>query len=400
MTDTPEHDVLPPTTTQVAEFTQTAAALAELRQQLAGATFDCTTPAGDREARQSRRLLVELRTTLETKRQELKAPLLERGRLLDAEAKRITGEIVAMEQPIDAQIKAEEQRRAEIVAAAQRKELARQASNKAQIDAIRDAPLAYLKHPAADIQAEIDRLRALDLGQMDEDYRDQAHHTLQLTLGQLIGMHERAAEAEHAAAALAAERAENERIRLAAAERERQQRAAHEAELAEQRRQAQAEADARAAEQAERERVHREALQALERKQAEQEAREREERDKLAREQVERAEAERQQREQAEAEAARVEQARLEQQAAERERADAADWQDYLAKVTLREAAMHAHDQLAAEFGEDCNTCQELRAALGREPAGPLIDPALQVRNASTPRVRKSRAKAKPAVQP
>ena len=113
-------EVLPETTTQVAEYSQTAAALAEMREQLAGHTFDCTTTAGDQEARQSRLTLVRLRTSLEAKRKELKAPLLERTRLIDDEAKRITGELLELEQPIDALIKAEEQRKAEAKTEAER----------------------------------------------------------------------------------------------------------------------------------------------------------------------------------------------------------------------------------------------------------------------------------------
>lgn len=52
-----------------------------------------------------------LRTSLEAKRKELKAPALERSRLIDSEAKRIESEIRSLEDPIDALITAEEQRR-------------------------------------------------------------------------------------------------------------------------------------------------------------------------------------------------------------------------------------------------------------------------------------------------
>mgnify|MGYP000576626776 CR=1 FL=1 len=95
-------------TSALAEYSPTAAALADLRQRFAGVVWDVTTTKGNNEARAARLELVKLRTSLEAKRKELKAPALERSRLIDAEAARITGEIVALERPIDEQIKVAE----------------------------------------------------------------------------------------------------------------------------------------------------------------------------------------------------------------------------------------------------------------------------------------------------
>jgi hypothetical protein len=101
----------------IAEYCRTAAALADLRSRYAGTRYDVTTTEGMKAATVGRRELRELRVDIEAKRVELKAPIIERGRLLDAEAKRIIGELVALEMPIDAQIKAEEKRKAEEKAA-------------------------------------------------------------------------------------------------------------------------------------------------------------------------------------------------------------------------------------------------------------------------------------------
>ena len=97
--------------TAIAEYSPTAAALADLRARYQNVVWDVTTTKGDKEARAARRELVTLRTTLEAKRKELKAPALERTRLIDAEAKSIEAQIRALEDPIDALISAEEQRR-------------------------------------------------------------------------------------------------------------------------------------------------------------------------------------------------------------------------------------------------------------------------------------------------
>lgn len=114
-------EVLPPAASTIAEFNQTEAGLAALRAEVEGMTFDCSTTAGDKEARRVRMSLVSLRTTIEAKRVELKMPLLERGRVIDAEAKRIIGEVKSLEDPIDRMI-----RDADAVREAKRQERERQ----------------------------------------------------------------------------------------------------------------------------------------------------------------------------------------------------------------------------------------------------------------------------------
>ncbi|MBB3193981.1 hypothetical protein [Roseateles terrae] len=121
----------------VVQFSKTEAALAELRQRHGGVQFDLTTTAGDKAARAARLELVTLRTDLEKKRQAFKAPVLEMGKVIDAQAKRITGEILELEQPIDAQIKAEEARKEAIRAEKARIEAERVAAHRAAIEKIR-----------------------------------------------------------------------------------------------------------------------------------------------------------------------------------------------------------------------------------------------------------------------
>lgn len=77
--------------TAIAEYTQTAAGLAELRQKHQGVVYDVTVPKEMKAAKEARAELRTLRTDLEKKRVEIKAPALERCRLIDEEAKRPTG---------------------------------------------------------------------------------------------------------------------------------------------------------------------------------------------------------------------------------------------------------------------------------------------------------------------
>lgn len=81
----------------------------DLRARFGGVAFDLTTTKGDKEARAARMELVKLRTSLEAKRKELKAPALERSRMIDSEAKRIEAgardflaELDAMEKQLEA----------------------------------------------------------------------------------------------------------------------------------------------------------------------------------------------------------------------------------------------------------------------------------------------------------
>jgi hypothetical protein len=207
-------EIMPITSQCIAEFNATEAGLALLREQLAGATFDCSTTAGDKLARESRRGLVSLRTELEAMRKDLKAPLLARGKLLDDEAKRITGEIVKLETPIDAAIKAEEKRKEEARIERERVAAERQQAIDAQIERIRNMPLTYVAAHADILRQTIAEVESMDLrGVFDEVNTPRAEVAQKLALEGL----NRALDARIAAdaewARQAAERAELERVR-------------------------------------------------------------------------------------------------------------------------------------------------------------------------------------------
>jgi len=121
----------------IVEYSQTAAALAALNAKYAGKVYDLTTTKGDAEARAARLELTTLRTSLEKKRKEFKAPALEFGKMIDAEAARITGQITALETPIDIQIKADEKRRADEKAEKERLAAERAAGYRAKIESVR-----------------------------------------------------------------------------------------------------------------------------------------------------------------------------------------------------------------------------------------------------------------------
>jgi hypothetical protein len=146
-------------------YSRTEAALTELRARLEGKTWDLATTAGNQAARAARKELVSLRSTLESKRRELKAPALEMGRLIDAEAKRIEGAILALESPIDAAIKADEARREEERRIAAEAEARRVAALRERLKFLTDAPARAVGKTAA----ELDRIiGTLELAPVNE----------------------------------------------------------------------------------------------------------------------------------------------------------------------------------------------------------------------------------------
>jgi hypothetical protein len=205
----------------VVEYNATAAGLAELRARLKDAKYDLTTVKGNALARADRKELVSLRTSLEAKRRELKAPALERARLIDAEAKRIEGEILALERPLDEVIKADEARR-EAERKAKAEAEARAAARVAEtLDGIR-AFLVKASHKGSIvIETLIEDLVALPI---PDEVGDAGEQLRTRVLEQLRGMLTEAQTAEAEARKLRVEREAFEREQreaaAAAAERE------------------------------------------------------------------------------------------------------------------------------------------------------------------------------------
>lgn len=201
----------------IVTYSRTEAALATLRAKYKDARYDLTTTAGDKAARAARLELVNLRAGLEKKRKELKAPALDFGKKVDGEAARITAEILTLEAPIDAQIKADEQRR-EIERKA--KEEAEAARRKKHTDAI--ARIAgYLAQaaglPSTRLADGIAKLEAFDVSGFEE-FQQEAADTLARTVAGLRALHAKALASEEELARLEAQRVEQARIAAEQAE--------------------------------------------------------------------------------------------------------------------------------------------------------------------------------------
>ena len=335
------------TASAVAEYNPIAAGLAECRQRYAGVVYDLRTTNGNDDARKARKELVTLRTSLESKRKELKAPLLAQAKLVDDEAKRITGELLALEEPIDAQIKADEARREAEKQASEEAERKRVAAIRERIAAIvaQPAKAARLRSSAL-LATAIDALHEQELAEDDfAEFLGEARAAQDAALASMGEMLATLREHEAEAARLKAEREALERAEREAAERRaeeervaREQREAEVARLREER--ARQEAEIRAAREAE------EAAAAERRRREDEEraARQAELDAEAARLAAEREAFERAQREQA----AREAEAQAEKEAAERAEREAREAAER-AEREAREAAERDARQREAE---------------------------------------------------
>lgn len=203
------------TTTQIAEYSVTEAALAELRGQYVCVVFDVSNGKGMQAAKDVRAVLRGHRVNLEKKRVELKAPALEHCRFIDTEAKRIAAELSALEDPIDEQIKAEEARKEAEKAERKRKEDERVAAVRAKIDAIRNLPLDCVGKGLADIDQAIADAEAFSINEFAGAEQLEAGAVKASTLSKLRTVRDLEEAAQGERERLAAERAELDRQKAA-----------------------------------------------------------------------------------------------------------------------------------------------------------------------------------------
>lgn len=239
----------------IVEYSATEAALSALRQKYAGIVFDLTTVKGDKEARAARLELTTLRTSMEKKRKQFKAPALEFGKKIDSEASRVTDEIMALENPIDDQIKADEARRAAEKAERDRIAAVRTQGFRDRITTIRAFVGKCNGISAERIKNGIAMVKQVDVSpEAFAEFALDAEAAKTETLESMRIILEETERREEEAARVEAQRIENERV--AAEQKERADAlAAQQAEIDRQARELQEALQA----QAEKDRLHREA---------------------------------------------------------------------------------------------------------------------------------------------
>lgn len=252
--------------TAVAEFDKVAAGLAALKDKYAGIVYEIQHSKGMEAAKSARADIREPRYEIERVRKSAKEPILALGRELDKRAKEITAEILKLEEPIDEQIKNEEQR----------KEREKQAKIDAEVKRVEilQERVAELRGHSTPIHAGYDPVRIAEhIAELESipvddsfaEYRKQAEDAKAAALARLRDLQAAATARVAENARIKAEREELAKLRAEQAEREAASRAkiaeeeriaklARDAELAEQRRlQAITDAEIKAKRQAEQE---------------------------------------------------------------------------------------------------------------------------------------------------
>lgn len=203
---------------QIAEYSATEAALADLSARYRGMVFDVTDTKGMDEAKKGRAEVRGYRTALESKRKEIKAPALERCALIDAEAKRITAELIALEDPIDKQIKKEEERKeAEKAAKAEAERLAL-VQIMTRLANIRNIPLLAAASTSDTVMDDIERLEALEIDDSFKTYYGEAAEAKATSLQKLREIY--AAKVRAEAEAIRVKQEQDEQMARMRAERE------------------------------------------------------------------------------------------------------------------------------------------------------------------------------------
>jgi len=141
-------------TVNVEEYTTTNAALAALREKYQ-VVPDVNTDEGYAFVKDGIKELTGLRTKLEAARKREKEPYLQAGRIIDAEAKRITEQLVQLEDPMKAAKKEVDDR-------IERERQARIARLQAKVDAIIAMPASVRGKSSTEISDMLDRVGEID----------------------------------------------------------------------------------------------------------------------------------------------------------------------------------------------------------------------------------------------
>lgn len=245
-------------TKAVAEFDRVGAGLAGLSKQYKGVVYEVATTMGMDEAKAARVAIREPRYEIERIRKAAKAPILALGKKLDSEAARITSELLKLEDPIDQQIKAEEDRKERERQAKIEAEQKRVADIQARIENMRTLALSLAACDSAAIARGIAHAGKWVIDDSFAEFHQAAQDAKDASLSRLRQMHDAAVAHEDEQARIKAEREELARLRKAEEERQ----AAERARIAEEERVAKAARDAETARQNEELRKQRDAVAA------------------------------------------------------------------------------------------------------------------------------------------
>lgn len=256
------------------EYNETTAALNELKNTYGTEVPDASTKEGYSRCKEIAGKLTKLRTSLESKRKDIKSPAIELGKMVDSEARRIESEIRAIESPFkDAYRAVDEEKK-------KRKEAIEERMLKMVC-----LPSDHAQSTPVQIEVAMEELACTSIDVESFGRRvEEAHAKFQTAMSELELLHVKAIEREVENKRIAEERAELDRLRRESEEREAAERRAKEEKEQAERATRFAEQQAKEAE----ERIEREKQEAIEAERARVE-----EENRIAEEQVRAREADR-----------------------------------------------------------------------------------------------------------
>lgn len=224
--------------TVLAQFKEAEGVVLSLAERYRNVAYDVKTPKGMKDAIAARADLRDNgRLFLTRAETRIKGEVNELKRVMADEVERLVGIVRPVEEAIDQQIKAEEQRKAAEKAERERIEAERVAKHRANIDKLKSYVERAKGQPIEAIQKAIDVLAAFPIGAEYEEFEAEAQAARNSTVDALRAMVAaeqdriaKEAEAARVAAELAAAKAELEALRKQAEQRQQAERAQQQAE--------------------------------------------------------------------------------------------------------------------------------------------------------------------------
>lgn len=221
--------------TALQNFDRVAAGLALLEKNYKGVLYDVETSMGMEHAKAARAAIREPRYEVERLRKGAKAPILALGKRLDAEATRITNALLTLEEPIQQQIKGEEDRIEQEKMAAAAREAARVANIQHLIDGIRGWPANAVGKPSALVSQMLNDATDYRIEEsVFQERTEEAKGVLMISVTALNGVRAERVTHEAEQERIKAERIELDKLRAEQAERDRLARETQAAENARQ----------------------------------------------------------------------------------------------------------------------------------------------------------------------
>lgn len=233
-------------TTVVPELAEFRSGMLQMFQAAYRVQFDLTTTKGDEAARKLRKQLVTSRTSLERRRieknQEDRATIQARIETRDAAVAKLVEIVRSLEEPVDRQIRADEERRRLAKEEADRIERERIVALRQRVDDIQSVAVRAVGLPSSEIEQKIALVGRIEVDTSFEEFEASAHAAKASTLTRLNELLTDARQREAERAEAERNKAEVERLRREAEERrqadearEREAAAARAREAAEQR---------------------------------------------------------------------------------------------------------------------------------------------------------------------